>query len=112
MKKIGEISFPGASGKEYTFKIFPYDTEFKSVGCVYIVTVRNPVEGGASYGHTALFAGQSAAMDQTWTTDHPQRDCFQKNGADFICIYDEDEEKARQAIVDDLTKKLQLKCAG
>jgi hypothetical protein len=110
MKKIGEIAFPGASGKEYTFKLFPYNTEFKTVGCVYIVTVRRPVGGGVSYGHTALYVGQTADLAKTWNSGHPRKNCFQEHNADFICVYDEDNEQARLAMVDDLKKKLQLKC--
>jgi len=95
MKKIGEITFPGASGRQYPFKIFPFDTAFKPVGCVYIVTVRQPVEGGVSFGHTALFVGQSADLEKTWEGNHPQWKCFQENQADFVCIHDMESEEAR-----------------
>ena len=110
MKNIGEIVFSGASNKEYSFKIFPYNTEFKSIGCVYVVTVRQPVKGGVSYGHNALYVGQTADLAKTWNAGHTHRECFEEHNADFICIHDEDNEQVRQAMADDLRKSLRLKC--
>jgi len=95
MASIGEITFQGKSGASYGFTIYNWGTTFEAFGAVYVVTKR------ASTGYTPLYVGQTEDMSERFDNHH-KAGCFERNGADSICVRTEESESSRLAIEADL----------
>jgi len=100
MAKFGTITLTGASGTEYKFNVYPFDTNFRSIGAVYAVTKRTPkAEGGAN--HTRIYIGETGDLSERFDAHH-KAGCFQQNGANCICTHRRDDEQTRLEIEADL----------
>ena len=85
MAKIGTMKIAGKSGTEYAFELYPFDTVFKSLGAVYIVTKREAKKENPSnkiFGLTwrfrrapvqAQFPGRSARQDRRFCSNSGRR---------------------------------------
>jgi hypothetical protein len=108
--RIDAISLSGKSGRSYEFRIYVWDTKFKSLPGVYVVASRS-IEPGQSARYEALFVGNAADLSKA-LKDHPRNDCFQLYYANVIGVLKEADEGARNAIVDDLIGGLSPPCHG
>ena len=108
MAKLGSLDVKGASGVTYTFEIYPFDQAFNQVGAVYLVThaVAKP-EGG--HIHSFLYVGQTWNLPERFGSHH-KLTCFQKNGANRICVLVDTSERSRLAKEADLLKDRTLPC--
>jgi len=102
MATYGGITFAGKSGEKYFFHAWPLETRFKAVGAVYFVTKR--VFSNKTYriaSHEGIFIGQTENLTDPFETQS-QLGCFNKHGANCVCVYLDTDEKRRLAIAQDL----------
>ena len=82
MAKLDSVTFPGRSGREYRFRIYPWENEFKPLPGVYIVTER-VVEPGKAPMYTPIYLGVTDDLSQAFE-NHTKNKCFQMHLANTI----------------------------
>lgn len=106
MSRTGYTSFSGASGKSYSFDIYTLDSVFDSVGGVYIF-----VNGANCIGHSYDIPCDPILIDETNDLSElgslKDSECLNKNDADSLCVYFEDDEDLRRKIYGDISKNYQ-----
>ncbi len=110
MATYGGITFNGKSGEKYYFKAWPLNTRFNALGAVYFVTKR--VFADKTYrraSHESIFIGQTADLTAPLGLG-TQLACFEKNGANCICVYVDANEERRLAITQDLLSAHRTTC--
>jgi hypothetical protein len=109
MAKLGTVVFTGASGEKCEFNAYSWGTSFKKdYGAVYFVTKRSKnSEGG--YSHTRSYVGQTEDLSTRFDNHHKQ-ECFDRHGANCICVYSEQDEDARLEIEQDLIANYNPPC--
>jgi hypothetical protein len=110
MTTFGGITFSGKSGEKYYFKAWPLQTRFNPLGAVYFVTKR--AFNDKTYrraSHESIYIGQTT--DLTAPLAPPaQLACFDKHGANCVCVYVEAAEERRLAIAQDLLAAHRTTC--
>jgi hypothetical protein len=103
MATYGNITFRGKSGEKYYFQAWPLATRFRSVGAVYFVTKRafNDQTYRRRACHEAIFIGQTGNLADPFGTQL-QLGCFNKHGANCVCVYLDANEERRLAAEQDL----------
>ena len=110
MGKIGTITFNGKSGIEYSFDVYPFDTNFNAIGAVYFVTNRTEKSDGTG-SHTGIYVGETGDLSKRFDNHHKQ-DCFDKHHANCICVHSESSEKNRLEKESDLIDNYNPPCNG
>ena len=95
----------GASGSEYKFYLYPWKTDFKAVGGVYMVLRKSNQNGN----HTVLYIGQTGDLSERFDNHH-KKPCFDMNRKTHIAAMQESSEAKRLRIEDDLIKKYSPTC--
>jgi hypothetical protein len=95
MKQIGLVTFVGKSGTEYGCKVYLFEDIFDEIKAVYIIT---RFIGGA---HTVLYVGHTENL-RKMLSSHPRYACMLANGANRICVHQEEDMELRRMIVNDL----------
>ena len=109
MAKLGTITFTGASGIEYEFGVYEWDTSFKKdYGAVYFVTKRSRNSKGG-HSHTEIYVGQTEDLSTRFDSHHKQ-DCFDHHSANCICVHGEQNEDTRFRIERDLIDNYHPPC--
>lgn len=86
MSKIASIEFEGESGRRYDFDVYMIDTAWKEdVSAVYVVTKRHQKDGG-KYSHDKLYIGRTGCL-KTKCAGHQRAGCFEKHGANCVCVH-------------------------
>jgi hypothetical protein len=106
--KIDAVAFAGASGSQYEFRVYVWDTKFKSLPGVYVVASRT-VEPGANPRYESVFVGAAADLSKAFKS-HPRSECFQMYYANVIGVLKEADPSAREKISADLIKSLSPPC--
>lgn len=109
MSKYGTVTFTGASGSKYEFDAYPISTEFNSGGAIYFITKRTVSNGKAS--HTRIYVGQTKDISERFD-DHHKQDCFDKHGANCICVHGDSNESSRLKKESDLIENYDPPCNG
>lgn len=105
MGKNETITAKGASGVEYTFYVYPWGTEFKELGGVYLVLRKsNP-----NSNYNVLYVGQTGNLSERFDNHH-KKSCFDRNGKTHIAIKLEASESRRLNIESDLIKNYNPPC--
>ncbi len=108
MAKFGDITFIGKSGRKYTFGAYSWDTNFKKLGGVYIVTQRIPNQAGGA-DHTRIYIGQTGDISERFDNHHKAA-CFTRHNANCICILLEENEETRLSHEADLIEAYHPPC--
>jgi hypothetical protein len=108
--KIDAVTFCGSSGKPYEFRVYLWDTKFKSLPGVYVIASRS-IEPGASPRYEPLFIGATGDLSKIFKS-HPRSDCFQMYYANVVGVLRVTEEAHREAIRRDLADTLAPPCNG
>lgn len=108
MTKFGTVTFTGSSGQNYTFSAYYRDTTFNSVGAVYFMTKRAK-KSDNTFSHTRIYVGETGDLSNR-PLNHHRKACFDRNGANCVCIYLENNQKQRYAIEHDLLEKYDPPC--
>jgi hypothetical protein len=106
--KIDAVTLGGASGKQYEFRVYVWDTKFKALPGVYVVASRT-LEPGQSPRYESLFVGSSPDLSKAFKS-HPRGDCFQMYYANVIGVLKESDAGARENISADLIESLAPPC--
>lgn len=108
MAKIADLTVAGKSGTEYTFAIYPINTNWKEIGAVYVVTKRTEKPDGGGT-HTYIYVGQTDNMNERHSNHH-KASCFQRHNANCIGVLVESNETKRLKIEDDILKRHSWPC--
>lgn len=106
--KIDDVSFTGRSGQSYDFRMYVWNTKFKTVPGVYVVASRT-IEPGERPKYAPLFVGESADLSAE-LKDHPRDECFQMYYGNVVGVLKEDDEARRASILADLLDGLAPPC--
>ena len=102
MATFGGITFNGKSGEKYYFKAWPLQTRFNPLGAVYFVTKRGFTDKNyRRASHESIYIGQTANLTDPLASSL-QLACFEKHGANCICVYIDANADRRLAIAQDL----------
>jgi predicted GIY-YIG superfamily endonuclease len=110
MAKLGNLEIVGQSGTKYSFEVYPYDTSWKEIGAVYLVTKRTAKLDGSGT-HTFIYVGQTDNLKERHENHH-RADCFTRHGMNCLCVHVEQNEKTRLAIEADLLAAHNWPCNG
>ena len=108
MTKYGTVKFTGESGTEYKFTSYSRDTKFAKAAAVFFMTKRNE-KGGGGYSHHTIYVGQTGDLSNR-PLDHERKLCFDREGANCVCVYVEDNKGKRFQIEVDLRKGHEPPC--
>jgi hypothetical protein len=106
--KIDAVTFAGASGKQYEFRVYVWDTKFKALPGVYVVASRT-MEPGESPRYESVFVGAASDLSKTFKS-HPRSECFQMYYANVIGVLKEPDAAVREKISTDLIGALAPPC--
>ena len=110
MTALAKMKETGGSGREFTFNVYPYNTDFAAVGAVYIVSKRTKKpEGGGN--HRFLYFGETSDLSDRFD-DHHKGPCFAKHGANCICVHRDDKQASRRSKEADLLGNHDTPCNG
>ncbi len=107
MASLGTITYKGASGKEYTFNIYDFNSSWNEVPAIYFVT--HAFNSGSQIMHKAIYIGQTDNLKQRFLNHHKQA-CFSSHNANRLCIIIEKSENARLATETDLIRAIKPPC--
>lgn len=105
MSKETTVTLQGASGKMYSFDIYPWGTSFKPLGAIYTVLRKNPPNFQIQY------VGQTDDLSTRFDNHHKQP-CFDRNGKTHIAVHLESSEAARLAKESDMVAQYNPMCNG
>ncbi len=102
MARVGNVTFTGKSGAQYRFDVWPVATRFRALGGVYFVTRRT--YENLTYRracHESIYIGETVSLADPLGTG-AQLTCFEKHGANCVCVLLDDDPARRCAIERDL----------
>jgi hypothetical protein len=106
--RIDAVTFVGRSGKRYAFRVYVWDTPFKSLPAVFVVASRH-IEPGKDPSYEPIFVGATADLTKTFD-GHPRTDCFQMYYANVVAVLKETDTGTRERISQDLIASLAPPC--
>jgi excinuclease UvrABC nuclease subunit len=101
MSNAAQINATGASGTNYTFTIYPLNTQFNAVGGVYLILKQN----------TVLYVGQTGDLLRRFDAHHKEP-CWLRHQADRMAVTGVSGERERLQIESDLIKAYNPACNG
>lgn len=107
MSKNETVSAKGASGTNYTFYVYPWGTDLKPIGGVYMV-LRKPSSNG---NYDILYVGQTSDLSERFDNHH-KKPCFDRNRKTHISARAESSEQRRLVIESDLLRNYNTTCNG
>lgn len=110
MAKLADIEIAGASGKKYSFEIYPSDSTWNEIGAVYVVSKRTMKPGGGG-SHEFIYVGQTDNLKERHANHH-KANCFEKHGFNCVCVHVEKDEETRLGIEADLVDARAWPCNG
>lgn len=109
MSRIGNIDFSGITGHKYTFNVYPLKNDFKKdKGAVFVVTQRI-VKADGTVDHSVLYIGASKNIAEVKDMIK-KSECFNREHANCICTYWEDNPATREKINEDLVSHYHPPC--
>lgn len=93
MGKIADATFKGKVGA-YAFEVYTTDTNFNSVGAVYIFSKRVPSPDGGGT-HTFLYIGQTHSLADR-IPNHEKWHCVKDYDVNCICVHRDNNANSRQ----------------
>lgn len=106
--KIDTVSLTGRSGRQYEFRMYVWETKFKSLPGVYLVASRS-MEPGQKPIYSPLFVGAAGDLSKP-LKNHPRAECFQMYYANVVGVLREERDGEREQIVADLVESLTPPC--
>ena len=106
--RIDAVTLEGASGKQYEFRVYVWDTKFKALPGVYVVASRS-MDPGQDARYESVFVGSASDLSKAFKS-HPRGECFQMYYANVIGVLKEADADAREKISADLIEALAPPC--
>jgi predicted GIY-YIG superfamily endonuclease len=108
MSKRETIDWKGQSRTTYTFEIWPINTKFNDVECVYIYTkAANNIWQPIYVGQTSQLATR---LQQHAEGDSDSDKCIQRSGATHVHVHQKRPESARLDEETDIRNNYQWSC--
>ena len=107
MAKIADATFSGKTGS-YSFNVYSIDTTFKPIAAVYIFTKRT-VDSSGKGSHQFIYIGQTDSLSDR-IPNHEKWPCIRRNGANCICVHQDDNERPRVSKEADLLAANKTPC--
>jgi hypothetical protein len=105
MATFATLTLKGASGKEYSFDVYPNDLKWAAgIACVYYVSKRSDTGS-----HISIYVGETEDIKDRHL-DHHKQECFERHGYNCISIHQERSANARLQTEKDLVKGLKPLC--
>ncbi len=108
MTKHGTVTFRGQSGTKYEFTAYSRDTSFSAVGAVYFMTKRTKKDEGG-FEHVHIYVGETGDLSDR-PLNHHRKACFDREGANCVCVYTESKKSERLKIETDLREFYDPSC--
>lgn len=105
--KISEALFRG-SKNVYNFEVFPIEIEFQEIPAVFIISRRKTDKFGKGH-HKMICIGQTESIIKE-LKKHKKGKCLKQNKANVLCILNEENEKNRLKIEEDLRSAHKVLC--
>jgi hypothetical protein len=105
--KIGEAVFRGKK-MHYNFEMFPLDIEIEPIPAVYLITKRKLDKQGKGH-HALICVGQAESLSED-LKKHVKGKCIKKLKANVVCVLQNDNEKSRLKIEEDLKLSFAVPC--
>lgn len=106
---LGTMAFTGKSGKNYEFDVYSLSAADQlSIPAVYFVTKRHK-NSNNRFSHKRIYVGESEDVSDRLDNHHKQL-CFEREGANCICVFRKSDEDARLRIEKDLIDKYDPPC--
>ena len=110
MSKIATLTVSGKSGNKYDFDVYSFNTSFKAIGAVYLITERTKKsDGGGS--HSYIYVGETDDLSTRFNSHHKAA-CFTRQNANCKCIFAEESENKRLSIESDILDNDNFPCNG
>ena len=106
--KIDTVNLTGRSGRQYEFRVYVWETKFKSLPGVYLVASR-AIEPGQKPTYSTLFVGATGDLSKALKS-HPRAECFQMYYANVVGVLREERDGEREQIAADLVETLTPPC--
>jgi hypothetical protein len=106
--RIDSVAFTGRSGQEYEFRVYVWDTRFKSLPGVYVIASRS-IEPGQPATYTPVFVGATDDLSKAMKS-HPRSECFQVYYANVIGVLKQEDEGERDRVTADLIEGIAPPC--
>lgn len=106
--KIDEVVFTGKSARSYAFRVYVWETKFKTVPAVFVVASRT-IEPGKPAQYAPLYAGEARDLSAALKA-HPRDECFQMYYGNVVGVLKEEDDDERASILADLLAGLALPC--
>jgi len=107
----GNITYQGASGKDYIFKVYEKSTTFNDVGAVYLITKSQYKKAKDRWYHSLIYIGQTQDLSARFDNHHKEN-CFKEKQYNRICVYRVNGEKTRLKVEKDLLDNYDPPCNG
>lgn len=104
MARLGDVMWAGQSGQQYRFQTWSFDTRFRPVGAVFLVTKRVFTNVNKTYrraNHEILRAGHTASLSLPLASPE-ELESLEKSGANCVCVFQSPDEAHRLAVLEDL----------
>jgi len=108
MTRLATITLKGESGTKYELSVYPRSNTFNAEGAVYLMTRRTvTADGGGT--HRGLYLGETDDLSDR-PLNYECRHCWDKHGANCICLLLEKDYETRCAIENDLRHNYDPPC--
>lgn len=104
MPKLGTVELTGESGKKYSFNIWKRDTEFNSIGALYVMA-RDDGKGE----YSLIYIGETGDLSDR-PLNHHKTSCFDRHKADTLFIRAAPNEAQRLTDETDLRGAYETPC--
>ena len=99
------VTAKGASGAAYGFYVYPWGTDFKAIGGVYMVLHKGYQNGK----YDVLYVGQTSDLSER-LDNHHKKPCFDRNRKTHLAAMIESSEARRLNIEADLLRNYNPNC--
>lgn len=108
MAAIGTMTATVAPEEVYEFSAYPWGTVFKPLGAVYVITKRTVKSDGSTY-YSPIYVGYTDDLS-TCFDNHDRAYCFEKYGANCICVLGVEDEQLRSKLLSEVAARCDPVC--
>ena len=106
MSKETTVTVKGSSQAAYSFDVYPWGTNFKALGAVYLILKKTPTGTWV-----IIYIGQTEDLSCRFS-DHHKQACFECHGRTHIGVLIESFENKQLAVEADLIASYPTMCNG
>ena len=108
MAAIGTMTVAMASEEAYKFSAYPWNTVFRPVGAIYVIT-KYTIKPDGNADHLPIYVDYTDDLSACFGNHH-RADCFKRHGANCVCVLGIEDEQLRSKIQLYITAKYNPGC--